>query len=248
MKMSRISMRDSFDAAPAQNITSGPRKLENNTFSWADSEGNAYVRLHQTDIIKRTPDGKTILNTRGWKTVTTKDRLNKYLPGYQVFSKAGVWYVGSCSDETSENAPFFDGMILPDDFRPAPEKVSASQKLARDINTFVRLLDKMEKLPLPEDGDCWFCSMFHAEPPSDNRPKDYFGCKLGSGKSLQKDTAHLLEHIQESYLHGSLIVNAMRWAGYQDKSISLFLHGSGSRQSVKSALRRYLRRHLGLPA
>jgi len=54
------------------------------------------VRYHNTDVVKFTP--KTItLNTGGWKTNTTKTRMNQasnqYGLGFSVSQVKGVWYV-----------------------------------------------------------------------------------------------------------------------------------------------------------
>lgn len=43
------------------------------------------MRLHETDIVTWTPDGHLILDTRGWWTVTTKNRINQ-VPGIRVWS------------------------------------------------------------------------------------------------------------------------------------------------------------------
>jgi hypothetical protein len=37
------------------------------------------------------------------------------------------------------------------------------------------------------------------------------------------DTEHLREHIKENYMHGSLIVNALRFCGYRDQGIRFIL-------------------------
>jgi len=54
------------------------------------------VKYHNTVVVKFTP--KTItLNTGGWKTATTKTRMNQasnsFNLGYNVFTKAGQWFV-----------------------------------------------------------------------------------------------------------------------------------------------------------
>ncbi len=54
------------------------------------------VRFHNTDVVKFTP--KTItLNTGGWKTATTKTRMNQassqFGLGYSVTQKDFSWFV-----------------------------------------------------------------------------------------------------------------------------------------------------------
>jgi hypothetical protein len=83
------------------------RKLENNTYlirqnvHWADKDGEHQtergpiaVRLHTTDVVTFHRDGIIELDTGGWYTVTTKDRMNKYLPPpFKIFSERGTWHV-----------------------------------------------------------------------------------------------------------------------------------------------------------
>ena len=53
------------------------------------------VRLHNTEIAHVRPDGRITLNTGGWLTPTTKDRLNKVLAlgdgHWRVWSEKGMW-------------------------------------------------------------------------------------------------------------------------------------------------------------
>ena len=63
------------------------------------------------------------------------------------------------------------------------------------------------------------------------------------------DPEHLHSHCREGYIHGTLIVNAMRWAGYADEGIQWMAFGTGrghGRDSVVRAMRRYLLRQFGL--
>jgi hypothetical protein len=99
------------------------------------------VRLHNTDIVTFYSDGQIELNTGGWFTITTKDRMNRYLPApFSIFSVNGSWHVSLswkttkvhsewahekyasdedicgnyCYDrkEVDQSAPYFDGIIL----------------------------------------------------------------------------------------------------------------------------------------
>jgi len=60
------------------------------------SKGILRVTYHSTDVVSVTP--KTIrLNTGGWKTATTRTRMNQasrqYSLGYTVYQKNYSWYV-----------------------------------------------------------------------------------------------------------------------------------------------------------
>jgi hypothetical protein len=83
--------------ARAQDRGYGPRrKLQNNTY--LVERGSDYaVRLHNTDVVTIHADGTYTLNTGGWETVTTKDRINGYGPA-RVYSQRGTWAVWHSSD------------------------------------------------------------------------------------------------------------------------------------------------------
>ena len=170
--------------------------------------------------------------------------LNAYLRDYRIYSDRGLWRV-HMADGSKDSVPFVDDMVLPDAFNGSgtkAEKVEKAQrKLAKQISTFVAKVDKVDVLPMPESGDCWSCSMF-------DRAKSggtYCGYASRTGsKSTNPD--HLLEHVKEGYLHGSLLVNAMRWAGYHEEGIVIHWQ-IDNRRTIKSSLRRYLRSQLGLP-
>ena len=73
------------------------RKLANNTYLWEGTDGEYHVQLHSTVIILIHPDNTFTLNTGGWDTVTTKQRINQWSPA-RVYSQGGVWAVMHASD------------------------------------------------------------------------------------------------------------------------------------------------------
>jgi len=64
------------------------RPIANNTRVESRDGGKIAVKYHATDVVTYFPDGRVRLNTGGWFTYTTKDRLNR-------FSPARVWADGS---------------------------------------------------------------------------------------------------------------------------------------------------------
>jgi hypothetical protein len=76
------------------------KKLGNNTIVHKIDEKTIGVKYHRTDIIKIDQDNTVILNTNGWETTTTKDRLNQFLRcrGYHIFQKKGIWYLSGKED------------------------------------------------------------------------------------------------------------------------------------------------------
>jgi len=221
---------------PDQRAAWHPKIVARNTFRFT-RDGESVLRLHQTDIVRKRQDGSCILNSGGWKTVTTKDRINRELPpGYSLSQDKGEWYIrnGECT------VPYFDGMRVPQDVRKPKAKgakaLHREQVLRRQVRKFVAQLDKLDALPLPNAGDCWFCQM---------RTQD--------GKTLGDVSGgdHILGHVNENYLHGSLIFNALEWAGYRNPSLIFHMESEDMKRgrkpdSVKRTLKRYLYRKLGL--
>lgn len=70
----------------------GYKPLENNTKLVKVDDNTFGVKLHATNVVLIHRDGTYTLNTGGWQTVTTKDRLNKYSPA-SVYQKNRLWYV-----------------------------------------------------------------------------------------------------------------------------------------------------------
>ena len=90
------------------NLRGFPKKVGHNTYIERDEYGNYYLRLHRTRIITWRPSGSIILNSGGWTTRTTKDRLNKWIRGY-IYQKDFSWYY---VDESGAMHEFFDGIDI----------------------------------------------------------------------------------------------------------------------------------------
>jgi len=66
--------------------------IANNTIEYHKDNGTRVIRLHLTDIITFHPDGSVTLNSGGYKTATTKSRINELAPVI-ITQKSSVWYV-----------------------------------------------------------------------------------------------------------------------------------------------------------
>jgi hypothetical protein len=80
------------------------RKVGNNTYAEILHDGSVGIMLHSTYVVKIHPDNSATLNTGGWYTSTTKDRINKYSP-VRVYQKRGEWYLNN-------GTPYEDGMVV----------------------------------------------------------------------------------------------------------------------------------------
>jgi hypothetical protein len=68
------------------------RKIGNNTYAEIEYDDSVSVRLHGTAVVRFYPNGTVKLNSGGWRTSTTKDRINKYSP-VKVYQKKYEWYL-----------------------------------------------------------------------------------------------------------------------------------------------------------
>lgn len=96
----------------------GRKKLANNTYlvrlaprdvpgRWDTDAPHYAVRLHQTDVVTMHPDGTYTLDSGGWKTTTTKDRINRYAPHSLYAEKQEWWYRAN-----GIRYRFQDGMVV----------------------------------------------------------------------------------------------------------------------------------------
>jgi hypothetical protein len=83
------------------------RKVGNNTYAEILYDDTVAIRLHNTDVVKINPNGTYTLNSGGWQTVTTKDRINQYSP-VKVYQRKFEWFVTINGKEY----PFIDNMVV----------------------------------------------------------------------------------------------------------------------------------------
>ncbi len=67
------------------------RKIGNNTYATILPDGSVTIRLHSTDVVTIFPDDVVKVNSEGWRTSATKNRINKYSP-VKVYQKNHQWY------------------------------------------------------------------------------------------------------------------------------------------------------------
>ncbi len=80
------------------------RKIGNNTYATIQPDGSVAIILHATPVVTIHPDDGVTINSGGWRTSTTRNRINKYSP-VKVYQKNHQWYF----DDGSE---FEDGMFF----------------------------------------------------------------------------------------------------------------------------------------
>lgn len=226
------------------------RKIDNNTYLIKTGDKIA-VRLHQTDILTYEPTGRVVLNSGSWQTVTTKDRINHYLPyGFRIQQVSNVWYL---IDNKGKKYLYKDGIIIgvKGGLKGATKHTEKREKkvmgFKKQINAYVNgFITALfaGKVPPPSSGDCWHCSMKTKE-----------GRTMGE---LSKSD-HIVQHIKQKYYVPSLLMNAIKEIPVSKVAMWTLggLWGQGSREETKSfddiakrqlssSLRRYIYRNVGL--
>jgi hypothetical protein len=89
-----------YTYAEAKALIQGSRKpnyhkLTNNTFLRLAPNGRVEVMFHRTAVVTITPGNLYILNSGGYRTATTKDRINAYSPVF-IYQKDYKWYIHGC--------------------------------------------------------------------------------------------------------------------------------------------------------
>ncbi len=223
------------------------KKLGNNTFEVTYPNGNRAIRYHHTDVITYHPNGDIVLNTDGYLTSTTKERMG-YLNdrGYHISQVNKIWYLVNRS--TKKEWTFKDGITIHADGTVTgngidpKELLNLDKQIKKYIEGYIKALFD-GKIGKPGPGDCWGCLM-----------KD-----ITTGKPVM-GTDHLLSHFEEKYCVPSLLMNAIEtfpvliaakssigyYLKFHDQECKTF--DDIAKIQVKSSLRRYLRRQLGMAA
>jgi len=230
------------------------RVIRNNTVEYERENGDRVIRLHFTDIITFHKDGSITLNSGGWRTVTTKERMNSFSP-IRIIQKKHIWYVMQSPyiwKHKDKWIPFADNMRIFSDgcVTGAGEDPRKLLKLQRQIDKYVkgymRALTNRE-LDKPGAGDCFGCLFVDSE----------------GKKQNPMGTDHLLSHMNENHQGGhyyvpSLIFRALEafpvgptakhCIGYWFKMHEDDPAGSYAEEQVAKSLKRYLYMSLGMAA
>lgn len=195
-----------------------------NTVKIELNDGTIIIRLHHTNIVTKNPDGTIVLDSGGYKTMITKTRMNEHAP-ISLWQDKGMWYltpfnVGYWDENRKEKTiNFYDGMVIDENGNLLSENRTVDmkeiRKLKKRIKEFADQVLTMDELPMPNAGDCWICSMF-------------------------EKTDCLQSHLDENYLHGSLIKNAFLHCGYRVEQMALF-YQMGMRDRISKNIYKYMR-------
>lgn len=183
-----------------------PKRRLDGRETYLYGRGDEYiVSLFGKEIVFYRPDNSIHLDTCGWKTVTTKERMNRLMPrGWKLYSQSGQWWLVRPGPNWDwESAPKWaidrSFTILPDDSVAgaiSAEQVAEQHKLVKRVKAYAKAYAQAlfaGNVRAPSGADCWFCHMV------DTKTQEPWG-----------GTDHLLSHLDEKYYVPSLLVNAMR--------------------------------------
>lgn len=86
-----------------------------NTEVTVDSYGEVRLYLHG-NLIAMTVPGGVVVGDAGWRTVTTKDRLNAVLPhGWRIYQRRFDWFLGRTTGGATEELEWLGGAVFSHD-------------------------------------------------------------------------------------------------------------------------------------
>ena len=200
------------------------RKVANNTYLIRRGDDIALV-LHATDVVTLHPDGSVTLNSGGWHTVTTKDRIGQY---HRVSARQGVWYM-------QDGTLFYDGVTIDPDGnvlspRPVTDYELRLKRLKKQIKEYCKEFAVNTKdIALPGSGDCWGCAFQSNDPTHREEPMGI---------------SHYFDHFEEKHFVPSLLGNAIRSKGYGNPGFIYHLVQTGTWGDTYSMLYKFLLKQL----
>ena len=148
------------------------------------------IVYHKTEIVKIYPNDTYELNSGGWHTYSTKERLNAFSP-VNLWANKGLWYFN--------NNVFQDGVKVDSKGKPI-DKVESVESiegkknaLDKAVSSYIkRFCEHLKKHGLkdPDAGDCWLCGLL-------NKAGDY------------TNVGHLISHMEEDYFVSRLLFEAV---------------------------------------
>ena len=243
------SMKDIMRNVDPETLT-WKRKRANNTVEYATKDGTRYIRLHDTDIITFLPNGDIMLDSGGWQTVTTKDRMNRFLDCGKICQERKIWYLWM----KDKKYTYKDGMVIHEDGSVSgagsADKLKNIQKqIKKYVDGYCNELFS-GNLPPPSRADCWHCALVEEH-------------TLRPMGEVFQDKSHIISHFEKEYYVPSLVVNAIRDCGASKAAEHYLAYCFGmteprvewwevewwegvASEQIKKALSRYLHRQLGL--
>jgi hypothetical protein len=226
--MNALQMTKSEVLKGEENVVNS-HKTGRNTVIFTLSDGTEICKYVDTHVSTKKPDGTVVLQSGGYRTQTTKERIWMHT-GIAISQLKGGWYM-------PDGSLFYDGIVLKDreviSAKIMPTKASKKKiaEMRAKIAAYVALITP-GNFPTPKMGDCFYC----------------MGSEVGTNANLgdvTNNVDHLLSHVEEEYVVGSLLVNAMKEDSMDDRTIGYaYSMPEVYLWKVHKAVTRYLTRRL----
>ena len=197
------------------------KKLENNTYLVKVDDDTLGVKVHNTIVVYIYKSGNYGLDTGGWRTSLTKDRINSYSPA-RLHSDNNIWYIG--------HGIYADGITVDKTGKPLSKlrDPDAVQRKKRTLDKMVRNYIKGFAAHVKANGlynpidepeaDPWDVVKLGPKPvPLKPGPGDCWACHFkAEGKPDPLGVDHLLSHMIDEdgpYYVPSLLWNAIANTG-----------------------------------
>jgi hypothetical protein len=211
------------------------RKLGNNTYLVVRDDNGYGIRLHDTEVVIHYKD-RIVLDSGGYKTVTTKARMNDYST-HTIYQKNHVWYVDN-------EIPFEDGITLYNNGtikgqgKNPKETIALTKRVKQYSKDYAKEFVK-GNIPKPSNGDCWGC-LFH----KDGKP------------TIAKE--HIISHLDDKYYVPSMLYNmfdsgclsqytleviCLAWEGHPVENA---IYPNLVQEQIQKAIYKFCARDLGL--
>jgi hypothetical protein len=205
--------------------TKKARLIARNTLDYTAPDGTRRIRLHDTDVVTIEKRGNIILDSGGWQTVTTKDRMNQVLPsGWGIYSNRG-WLIRT----PQGTFPYADGAKFKPDGTPA--NLRTIQVTDSRVKKEKALVAKFLKNAAANGwanpaGDPWVFSP-------------------NVGREV------MLDWVKGDYFTARMMMLALQHAGYMEAGISISMRdlarkGGKPDRFLIGKLRRYIYSQLGI--
>jgi hypothetical protein len=125
------------------------RKVQHNTWLVRNGENAIGVVLHNTTLVTFHRDGSVELDTGGWRSVTTADRMRSYSP-FRIVTVDGDWHIMHPDAKGGPSIPLIDNMILKRKKNDGAYSVTYANLLKRRPYSFYERQfseDEIKKLP-----------------------------------------------------------------------------------------------------
>lgn len=199
--------------------------IARNTLDYTAPDGTRRVRLHDTDVVTFAPNGAITLNSGGWQTMTSKDRMNQALPaGWSVFADRG-WFVRT----PQGTFPYMDGAQFKPDGTPMhlSRLQRAEAKVRAEKLMVARFLKKAREKGWPDPaGDPWTFT-----------------------PDVGRET--MMDWIRTGYFTARMMQLALQHGGFREAGVAIHMHDMARHGGKPSGiavvkLRKYIYSQLGI--